>query len=183
MDSMDSTEIRTTRPSDGVAVLHLPDELEAYTALLLRLTYPNLITEGRVELVVDMTAVEFVDSIGLVNLVFAHRQAEAHGGRLVLAGASRPVHATIRDTASRRRIPVTGRPLLVSREIPPVESLLPGREPYPAIPAGTIVYAHTGATYGCLDWTETAVILDPARDEFRGVPADAVADIGAKPRS
>lgn len=80
-----SAPLEITRTERG---LQLAGELDAHTAPALQAAL-ELATEPRV--VVDMAAVEFVDSSGLRVLIQSHQQAEAAGRALVLAQPSESV--------------------------------------------------------------------------------------------
>ena len=65
-----------------VVILHQTGDLDAYTAPELR-SHLHGATEGDARLVVvDLSAVTFIDSAGLGALVGAHRRMREGGGRL-----------------------------------------------------------------------------------------------------
>ena len=71
-------------------VVAVGGEVDVYTAPVLDDSLSALISSGRVSLVVDLTAVDFLDSTGLGVLVKALKRAREHDGSLdVVATADR----------------------------------------------------------------------------------------------
>ena len=73
---------------DGWQVLRLAGEVDVATAPRLRDRLVQLINEGPPRLVVDMSGLSFIDSMGLGALVSGLKRARAHDGDLRLAGPS-----------------------------------------------------------------------------------------------
>lgn len=74
---------------DGIAVLAVAGDVDVDTAWRLREDLTTLLTER--DAVVDMSAVEFLDSTGLGVLVAGYRQARNRDHRMALAGAPQRV--------------------------------------------------------------------------------------------
>ena len=73
---------------DGWQVLRLAGEVDVATAPRLRDRLVQLINEGPPNVVVDLSGLSFIDSMGLGALVSGLKRARAHDGDLRLAGAS-----------------------------------------------------------------------------------------------
>lgn len=85
------TDIPVTRPAPGVAVIHVPAELDVYTVPGIRQLHIDLVQDGVYTQIFDLTAVEFIDSTGLGVLVGAKKRLAAHGGTIVLDSPNPPV--------------------------------------------------------------------------------------------
>ena len=73
---------------DGWQVLRLAGEVDVATAPRLRDRLVQLVNEGPPQLVIDLSALSFIDSMGLGALVSGLKRARAHDGDLRLAGPS-----------------------------------------------------------------------------------------------
>lgn len=73
-----------TREVGGATVLAVGGEIDVYTAPKLRDAITDLVTAGVYEIVVDMSAVEFLDSTGLGVLVGGLKKVRGHDGSLQL---------------------------------------------------------------------------------------------------
>lgn len=74
----------STREVGGRTVIAVGGEIDVYTAPKLRDTITELVAAGTYHLVVDMEAVEFLDSTGLGVLVGGLKKVRAHDGSLEL---------------------------------------------------------------------------------------------------
>ena len=63
--------------------------------------------QGRLNLVVDLSGVYFMDSTGLAVLAVAHKRLQQAGGGLVLAGPTPAVRRSIDITGLDQMMPVT----------------------------------------------------------------------------
>ena len=68
----------------GAHVIRLDGHLDLATAPELRDRVLDALREGHKELQIDLSAVTFVDSLGVGVLIGSHRRAEHAGSRLVL---------------------------------------------------------------------------------------------------
>lgn len=74
----------TTRDIDGTTIVAVGGEIDVYTAPKLRDKITELVAAGVYDLVIDMEAVEFLDSTGLGVLVGGLKKVRAHDGSLQL---------------------------------------------------------------------------------------------------
>jgi anti-sigma B factor antagonist len=73
-----------TRDVDGRTIVAVGGEIDVYTAPKLRDKITELVAAGVYDLVIDMEAVEFLDSTGLGVLVGGLKKVRAHDGSLQL---------------------------------------------------------------------------------------------------
>ena len=73
-----------TRDVDGRTIVAVGGEIDVYTAPKLRDKITELVAAGTYHLVVDMEAVEFLDSTGLGVLVGGLKKVRAHDGSMEL---------------------------------------------------------------------------------------------------
>ncbi len=73
-----------TRDVDGRTIVAVGGEIDVYTAPKLRDKITELVAAGTYDLVIDMEAVEFLDSTGLGVLVGGLKKVRAHDGSLHL---------------------------------------------------------------------------------------------------
>lgn len=82
----------TVEERDAFTVLRLAGELDVFTTSRLRAELDRqLVDEGRVHLVVDLTDLAFMDSSGLGTLIRAHRQARRLRGSFAVVCPDGPV--------------------------------------------------------------------------------------------
>ncbi|MEV5974726.1 STAS domain-containing protein [Streptomyces sp. NPDC051921] len=97
--------VDVTIPDTGTAVLSVGGELDMETAHLLEAHLTDLIRQGRARLVLDLSALGFMDSSGLNVLIRAVHQARAHGGDLYLAAPTPAVRRILEITGVTTTIP------------------------------------------------------------------------------
>jgi anti-anti-sigma factor len=73
-------------PRRHPTIVQPTDELNAQTSPALRERLLSLVETGDIQLIVDLSAVTFIDSSGLGALVSGLKAARMHGGHLVLVG-------------------------------------------------------------------------------------------------
>jgi anti-sigma B factor antagonist len=71
---------------NGVVIFALSGAIDLHYAPTLRALFQSKLNKRCPALVVDLTAVDFIDSTGLATLIEYHRDAAAHGGVFSLAG-------------------------------------------------------------------------------------------------
>lgn len=74
----------STREVDGTTIVAVGGEIDVYTAPKLRDRITELVADGVYTIVIDMEAVEFLDSTGLGVLVGGLKKVRAHDGSLEL---------------------------------------------------------------------------------------------------
>jgi anti-sigma B factor antagonist len=73
---------------NGVVIFALSGAIDLHYAPTLRALFQSKLNKHCPALVVDLTAVDFIDSTGLATLIEYHRDAAAHGGVFSLAGVN-----------------------------------------------------------------------------------------------
>ena len=73
-----------TREVDGRTIVAVGGEIDVYTAPKLRDQITELVSNGSYNIVIDLEAVEFLDSTGLGVLVGGLKKVRAHDGSLEL---------------------------------------------------------------------------------------------------
>jgi anti-sigma B factor antagonist len=76
---------------DGRAVLRVAGEVDVYTAPQIREQIQDLAAKGTVQLVADLSQVEFIDSSGLGALIGGLRRVREDDGSLVLVIPTRRI--------------------------------------------------------------------------------------------
>jgi anti-anti-sigma factor len=96
---MGEAVMTTRRQADGAIVIEVRGSLDAATVDLLRETLVGTLQRERpVVLVVDLTFVVFMDSVGIGTLVSGYNSAREVGTRFVLRNPSEFVHRQLRVT-------------------------------------------------------------------------------------
>src|SRR5436853_202256 len=73
---------------DGVTIFALSGAIDLHYVPTWRALYQSRLHERCPALIVDLSAVDFIDSTGLATLIEYHRDAGAHGGLFCLAAIS-----------------------------------------------------------------------------------------------
>jgi len=101
---------------DGVAVVRVVGELDLATAPQARTAVVRALASGGPDLELDLTAVDFVDSLGLGVVVSALKRVRSRGGHLVVVAAADRV---------RKPFELTGLDALVDLRQPSVDGTAP----------------------------------------------------------
>jgi len=88
-----------THVEGSTTVLVLRGELDPHTAPQLRDEADRAFASGRVDLVLDLAELNFIDSSGLRVIISSHKTASERGGRFVLRSPSQ---------TARRLLDITG---------------------------------------------------------------------------
>ncbi|PYL47411.1 MAG: hypothetical protein DMF40_08535 [Verrucomicrobia bacterium] len=84
------------REEDGVTIFALSGAIDLHYVPTLRSLFQSKLNERCLALIVDLSAVDFIDSTGLATLIEYHRDAGGHGGIFCLAGIN-PILKAIFD--------------------------------------------------------------------------------------
>jgi anti-anti-sigma factor len=87
----------------------LSGELDPHTAPLLQGEIDGVLDQGGTDLVLDLSALGFVDSSGLRVLIAAQHQLAAQGGTLVLRSPSETVRRLLEITGLVDHVTITDR--------------------------------------------------------------------------
>jgi anti-sigma B factor antagonist len=77
-------KVETRSPREGVALLALEGEVDVYTSPRLKQEMVDLLNRGTVNLIVDLSRVEYLDSTGLGVLIGGLKRARERSGDLRL---------------------------------------------------------------------------------------------------
>ena len=98
-------KIRHT-PIGDLDVLALSGEFDSGSAPQFDDQVERLIADYRPQILVDLSDVTFMDSLGVTRLIHAHRRLKPLGGRLLVAGASRIVQMTLKTVGLEALVPM-----------------------------------------------------------------------------
>ncbi|HEX5201097.1 MAG TPA: STAS domain-containing protein [Actinoplanes sp.] len=97
----------SVRPGQECAVVEVAGDLDMATSPRLLERVQAVLDAGTPNVVVDLTAVGFMDSSGLGALVVMFKAAAERGGRLCVAAAQRPVRSVLAITSVDQAIEAT----------------------------------------------------------------------------
>lgn len=95
---IDGISIRTVREADGSTVMHVAGELDLVSAPRLRNAIATVHGERISELVLDLSGLRYIDSVGIGLLVATRRRADAESTRLVVRNTSAAVRRLLEMT-------------------------------------------------------------------------------------
>ena len=79
-------KISTSSTENGINLVEIEGEIDAYTARELDRTLDDLLAQGHSRLVLDASQVSFISSAGLRSITFAQQRAQRQGGEVRLFG-------------------------------------------------------------------------------------------------
>ncbi len=95
-----------TRTQGARTVVEVGGEIDVYTAPQLRERVVELVADGQVDLVLDLSGVEFLDSTGLGVLVGALNRVRAQDGSLALVLTQERILKIFEITGLRKVFPI-----------------------------------------------------------------------------
>jgi anti-sigma B factor antagonist len=95
-----------TREVDSRTIVAVGGEIDVYTAPKLRDKITELVAAGTYDLVIDMEAVEFLDSTGLGVLVGGLKRVRTHDGTLRLVCTQERILKIFRITGLTKVFPI-----------------------------------------------------------------------------
>ena len=96
-----------TKIAEGVPVIELHGELDAYTCSMFRDTMTQIIDQGNASIVVNMVGIEYIDSSGLGTLVGGLKRASERGGKIaVVCGNSNQIRKVFEITGLEKVFPM-----------------------------------------------------------------------------
>ncbi|MER7007620.1 STAS domain-containing protein [Dactylosporangium sp. NPDC000555] len=99
-------QVAVTNREDGVAVVAVYGSIDVDTAPELRKTMHALFDAGGTRVVIDLSGVEFCDSIGLGTFAYGHNHCVASDGFLRLVGPSPFLARLLRTVGIAGPVPV-----------------------------------------------------------------------------
>jgi anti-sigma B factor antagonist len=96
----------TSRQEGGSSVVSVAGEIDVYTAPSLRERLNDLVASGHYHVIVDLSAVEFMDSTGLGVLVGGLNRVRTHDGTLRLVCAQEKILKVFRITGLTKVFPI-----------------------------------------------------------------------------
>lgn len=99
MTNADQLSVALRTEDDEVAVVQVDGEVDLASIGKLEAMLTDLQAEGKTRLVIDLSGVSFIDSIGLEALVLAHQRSADHNGDLRLAAPQAIVARVLELTA------------------------------------------------------------------------------------
>lgn len=91
---------------DGCVVVAVRGEVDLATAPALKDRLLELVSEGKTEIVVDLSNTDFLDSTGLGAVVAAYKRVRAHEGHMRLVATSARVKRVFEITNLDRVVPI-----------------------------------------------------------------------------
>jgi len=101
----DREPLRTSRVR-GLPMIELIGDVDCYNAPVLTESLVRMIDNGDPDVILNMTHVDFVDSVGLGALVTVHQRAVENGGSLRVLCPNRQIWRVFDITGLMRAFPV-----------------------------------------------------------------------------
>lgn len=95
-----------TGTSEGIPVIQLSGEVDAYTCSMFRDAMIEIIEQGNPNVVVSMAEVEYIDSSGLGTLVGGLKRASEHSGRIAVVAGAGQIRKVFEITGLEKVFPI-----------------------------------------------------------------------------
>lgn len=95
-----------TRTAEGIPVILLSGEVDAYTCSMFRDAMIEIIDQGNPSVVVSMADVEYIDSSGLGTLVGGLKRASERGGKIAVIASSIQIRKVFEITGLEKVFPL-----------------------------------------------------------------------------
>lgn len=87
---------------DGIRIIRLSGRMDIEGTVAIDLPFSTLVAAGGRAIVVDLSGVEFLGSLGMGTLVMAAKNLEARKGLMVMCGAT----GTVEKALQRTKLPI-----------------------------------------------------------------------------
>lgn len=95
-----------TKTAEGIPVIQLTGEVDAYTCSMFRDAMIDIIEQGNPFVVVSMTNVEYIDSSGLGTLVGGLKRASEMKGKIAVVASSVQIRKVFEITGLEKVFPL-----------------------------------------------------------------------------
>lgn len=106
-----------TRTLEGIPIVELSGELDAYTCARFRDAMVDSIEAGNPSVVIDMSAVEYIDSSGLGTLVGGLKRASEKSGKIAVVCSSNQIRKVFEITGLEKVFPLFEDPLEAAQSL------------------------------------------------------------------
>jgi anti-sigma B factor antagonist len=102
MDSVDESFAMNVSVTNGARVVTIVGEIDLAVAPAMH----AVLTDGRTDVIIDLSGVTFLDSSGIAAILRAYRQQTANGHCLSMRGATGPVRRVLQITGIDSVLPL-----------------------------------------------------------------------------
>jgi anti-anti-sigma factor len=99
-------ELTTEQLPDGIQKIALVGRLDSAGAQEIGLRFTSLTTTGSARIVVDLSAVSYLASVGIRTLVTGGQALARHGGRMAIANPQPPIERVLKLARVDSFIPI-----------------------------------------------------------------------------
>lgn len=87
----DKTSLTIDSRPDGVTIVHMVGDLDSMGTHMIQKTFETALLERGLQVIVDLSEVEFISSAGMAMLLVRGKSLRQGGGRLAIASANQRV--------------------------------------------------------------------------------------------